>query len=167
VKFIEGHAPNFDLTYSDVFMVPSMSTVISRFDVDLSAPEQTGTTLPIVVANMNAVSGRRMAETVARRGGIAVLPQDLPNDEIEKTVARVKASHTVFDTALSLEPSETIYKAMALINKRAHGAVIIVNEKNEPIGIFTSSDAKDKDSFAKLDTAMTHGVVCLDSSLTT
>jgi IMP dehydrogenase len=107
-----------------------------------------------------------MAETVARRGGVAVIPQDLPNEEIEKLVARVKASHIVFDTALSLEPSETIYKAMALINKRAHRAVIIVNGDNEPIGIFTSSDADGKDSFAKLSTSMTHGVVCLDSLLT-
>lgn len=166
MKFIDGHTPAFDLTYSDVFMVPSMSTVQSRFDVDLTTPENIGTTLPIIVSNMNAVAGRRMAETVARRGGISVLPQDLPNDEIEKSVQRIKASHVVFDTALSLEPSETIYKAMALINKRSHGAVIIVNSKNEPIGIFTSSDATGKDSFAKLETVMTHGVVCLDSSLT-
>lgn len=166
MKFIDGHVPSHDLTYSDVFMIPSMSNVKSRFDVDLTTPEGTGTTLPIVVSNMNAVAGRRMAETVARRGGITVLPQDLPNDEIEKSVSRIKASHPVFDTPLSLEPNETIYKAMALINKRAHGAVIIVNDKNEPIGIFTSSDADGKDSFAKLESVMTHGVVCLDASLT-
>lgn len=165
MKFIDGHVATCDLTYSDVFLMPSMSTVMSRFDVDLSTPEATGTTLPIVVANMNAVSGRRMAETIARRGGIAVLPQDLPNDEIEKSVRRIKESHIVFDTPLSLEANETIYKAMALINKRAHGAVIIVNDEHKPIGIFTSKDAEGKDSFAKLETVMNHGVVCLDASL--
>jgi IMP dehydrogenase len=47
-------------------------------DVDLTAPDQTGTTIPLVVANMTAISGRRMAETVARRGAIAVIPQDIP-----------------------------------------------------------------------------------------
>jgi IMP dehydrogenase len=165
VKFIDGHVPSFDLTYNDVFMVPSMSTVTSRFDVDLTPPEKTGTTLPIVVSNMNAVAGRRMAETVARRGGIVVLPQDLPNDEIEKSVRRIKESHPIFDTALSLEPSDTIYEAMALIHKRAHGAVVIVNERNEPIGIFTPKDADGKDSFSKLETVMARNVVCLDSSL--
>ena len=50
----------------------------SRFDVDLSTLDGSGTTIPVVVANMTAVAGRRMAETVARRGGIVVLPQDLP-----------------------------------------------------------------------------------------
>ena len=66
-----------DLTYNDVFMVPSLSTVGSRFGVDLSTPDGIGTTIPIVVSNMTAVAGRRMAEVVARRGGITVLPQDL------------------------------------------------------------------------------------------
>ena len=51
----------------------------------------TGTTIPVVVANMTAVTGRRMAETVARRGGLAVLPQDVPLDVVADVVARVKA----------------------------------------------------------------------------
>ena len=46
--------------------------------VDLAARDGSGTTIPIVVANMTAISGRRMAETVARRGGIAIIPQDIP-----------------------------------------------------------------------------------------
>lgn len=166
MKFIDGHSPSFDLTYNDVFMVPSFSSVGSRFDVDLTAPESTGTTLPIVVSNMNAVAGRRMAETVSRRGGLVVLPQDLPNDEIEKSIRRIKDSHTIFDTPLSLEPTDTIYKAMALIHKRSHGAVVIVDDKSKPIGIFTARDADGKDSFAKLETVMKRDVVCLESSMT-
>ena len=73
--------PGYDLTYNDVFMVPSLSDVPSRMSVDLSTPDGIGTTIPLVVANMTAVAGRRMAEVVARRGGIAVLPQDIPTDE--------------------------------------------------------------------------------------
>ncbi len=52
-------------------MVPSYSQLASRMDVDLTAIDNTGTTIPLVVANMTAISGRRMAETVARRGGMA------------------------------------------------------------------------------------------------
>src|SRR5690348_13691264 len=77
VRFL-GPPPPYDLTYDDVFMVPARSDVSSRFDVDLSTADGSGTTIPIVVANMTAVAGRRMAETVARRGGLAVLPQDIP-----------------------------------------------------------------------------------------
>ncbi|HEX5428556.1 MAG TPA: IMP dehydrogenase, partial [Pedococcus sp.] len=80
MQFLNGLQPQFDLTYDDVFMVPSRSDVTSRLDVDLSSSDGTGTTIPLVVANMTAIAGRRMAETVARRGGIAVIPQDIPVD---------------------------------------------------------------------------------------
>ncbi len=77
VRFLDA-APPHDLTYDDVFMVPRRSAVGSRFDVDLTTEDGTGATLPIVVANMTAIAGKRMAETVARRGGIVVIPQDIP-----------------------------------------------------------------------------------------
>ena len=65
--------PTFDLTYDDVFMVPSKSELSSRMDVNLNSEDGTGTTIPLVVANMTAIAGRRMAETVARRGGLMSL----------------------------------------------------------------------------------------------
>ena len=58
MKFLNG-TPNYDLTYNDVFMVPTRSEVGSRLDVDLTPADHLGTTLPIVVANMTAVAGRR------------------------------------------------------------------------------------------------------------
>ena len=78
VRFLNDLQPQHDLTYNDVFMVPSRSSVTSRFDVDLTTPDDIGTTIPLVVSNMTAISGRRMAETVARRGGVASLPHDIP-----------------------------------------------------------------------------------------
>src|SRR3954447_9932219 len=52
MRFLPGHAATSDLTYGDVFLVPSRSEVASRFDVGLTAVDGTGTTVPIVVANM-------------------------------------------------------------------------------------------------------------------
>ena len=74
MRFLHDRTPEADLTFDDVFMVPARSDVSSRLDVDLTTNDGTGTTIPVVVANMTAVAGRRMAETVARRGGIAVIP---------------------------------------------------------------------------------------------
>ena len=96
----------FDLTYSDVFMVPSLSDVPSRMSVDLTTPDGIGTTIPLVVSNMTAVAGRRMAETVARRGGIAILPQDIPVDVVGR-VDRVRQGlpHGVRDTDHARHPT--------------------------------------------------------------
>jgi IMP dehydrogenase len=78
--------PAYDLTYDDVFMVPSESQVASRLDVNLESKDGTGTTIPIVVANMTAISGRRMAETVSRRGALSVIPQDIPLDVVSNVI---------------------------------------------------------------------------------
>src|ERR1700753_4255674 len=107
VRFLHDSPPATDLTYSDVFMVPGRSAVGSRLDVDLATRDGSGATIPIVAANMPSVSGRRMAETIARRGGLAVLPQDIPGDVVADVVAWVKSRDLVGDTAITLRPADT------------------------------------------------------------
>ena len=124
MRFLHASEPDHDLTYDDVFMVPRRSDVASRYDVDLSTADGTGTTIPLVVANMTAVSGRRMAETVARRGGIAVIPQDIPVPVVADVVSWVKQRHLVFDTPITLAPHQTVGDALALLPKRAHRAAV-------------------------------------------
>jgi IMP dehydrogenase len=147
VKFLDD--PPYDLTYNDVFIVPGRSQVTSRFDVDLSTVDGSGTTIPVVVANMTAVAGRRMAETVARRGGIVVLPQDLPAAAVQHTVDFVKSRDTVVDTPVTLSPDDSVSDACALINKRAHGAAVVV-DGNRPIGLVTESVCSGVDRFTRV-----------------
>ena len=154
-------AHTHDLTYSDVFMVPSLSSVTSRLDVDLTTPDGIGTRLPIVVANMTAIAGRRMAETVARRGGITVLPQDIPLDVVGSVVEYVKGSHPLYETPITLSPHHTIVDALGLIHKRAHGAVVIVDDGNRPLGVFTEADAAGFDRFTQLHAVMSRELVTM------
>ncbi len=149
MRFLDEHTFGYDLTYSDVFIVPGRSDVTSRFDVDLSTTDGTGTTIPIVVANMTAVAGRRMAETVARRGGIVVLPQDLPIDAVRATVEFVKSRDLVADTPVTLAPDDAVSDAVALIHKRAHGAAVVV-DGGRPIGLVTESATIGVDRFARV-----------------
>jgi IMP dehydrogenase len=157
--------PGHDLTYSDVFMVPSESSVGSRFAVDLTTPDAIGTTIPIVVSNMTAVAGRRMAEVVARRGGMAVLPQDIPIDVIESVVTWVKSRHTLYETPITLSPTNTVGDALGLIHKRAHGAVIVVDD-HRPVGVFTEHDAVGFDRFTQLRHVMSAGLDTLPEGVT-
>src|SRR3954469_17602921 len=115
-------------------MVPRHSDVASRDDVDLATDDGTGATLPLVVANMTAVSGRRMAETVARRGGLAGIPQDLPASSAAEVGGWVKQRRLVFDTPIVLAPTHTVADALALIPKRAHRAAFVV-EDGRPVGV--------------------------------
>jgi IMP dehydrogenase len=166
VQFLRPEAANSrDLTYADVFLVPTHSTVASRLDVDLAAVDGTGTTMPIVAANMTAVTGRRMAETMARRGGIGILPQDVPLDVVADVVARVKASSPVLDTPVTLGPEDTVLDALHLLPKRAHGAVVVVDREQRPIGVVTEADCQGVDRFTQLHVVMSREPLTLDASL--
>ncbi len=164
MRFLNDQHPTHDLTYSDVFLVPSMTDLGSRMHVDLTTPDGIGTTIPVVVANMTAVSGRRMAETIARRGGLAVLPQDIPVQAVADMTAAVKRADLVLETPITLGPGDTINTAMDLIHKRAHGAVIVIDDEGRPVGIFTESDGEGFDRFSPLDRVMSTNPITIATS---
>jgi IMP dehydrogenase len=145
--------PAHDLTYSDVFLAPSRSAIGSRLDVSLATRDGSGTTIPIIVANMTAVAGRRMAETIARRGGMVILPQDIPADVVAEVISWVKSRDLVHDTPLTLEPDETTGHALSLLPKRAHGAVVVVRD-GRPVGVVTEADCQGVDRFTQLSQVM-------------
>src|SRR5438046_2692168 len=111
------YQPEYDLTYNDVFFLPGYSEIGSRFEVDITSPDVVGANIPVIVANMNAVAGKRMAETIARRGGLAVLPQDIPFDILELMIKFVKSRHLFYETALTLSPEDTVADALNIIHK--------------------------------------------------
>lgn len=164
MQFLNGQ-PNYDLTYNDVFLVPNLSSVSSRMHVDLRTPDAIGTTIPVVVSNMTAIAGRRMAETVARRGGVVVLPQDIPLDVVETVVSFVKSRHTVYDTPITMSGHDTVGEALSLIHKRSHGALIVVNDEQAPIGIFTEHDAAGFDRFTQISNVMSREIFTLPDGL--
>jgi IMP dehydrogenase len=162
VRFI--NEPLYDLTYDDVFMAPSHSEITSRMEVDLSSADGSGTTIPLVVANMTAIAGRRMAETVARRGGMVVIPQDIPIPVVADVIASVKKSHSFFETPITLSPRQTVADAASLINKRSHGAIVIV-DGNKPVGIVTEDDLASVDRFTQLSQIMTTELTTMPDTL--
>lgn len=163
MRFLNDQVPSHDLTYDDVFMVPSYSSVASRYDVDLATADGTGGTLPLVVANMTAVAGRRMAETVARRGGLTVIPQDIPIPVVTQVVDWVKARHTVFDTPIELTEYQTVAEALSLIPKRAHRAAVVVSDQ-KPVGVVVESDCVEVDRFAQVKDVMSTDMVLISDA---
>ncbi len=143
------HSP-WDLTYDDVFLVPGRSAVASRFDVDLTTADDSGATVPVVAANMTAVAGRRMAETLARRGALTVLPQDVAPEAVAEIVAWIKSRHPVWDTPLVLHTGDAVADALNLLPKRAHGTVVVVDADGRPVGTVDETGCTGVDRFTRL-----------------
>ncbi len=154
----------YELTYDDVFLVPHRSAITSRLEVDTSTGDGSGTTIPVVVANMTSVAGRRMAETVARRGAIAVIPQDIPIDVVSDVISFVKSRHILFDTAITLGRHDTVGEALGLLPKRAHGAVVVI-EDGRPVGVVTEADCLGVDRFTQVREVMSRELLTLPDTV--
>jgi IMP dehydrogenase len=113
---------------------------------------------------MTAVAGRRMAETVARRGGIAVVPQDIPLSVVREVLSWVKRRHLVFDTPITLDPHQTVGDAIALLPKRSHRAAFVV-EDGRPVGVVTEDDCTDVDRFTQVHQVMSGNPLTLPDTL--
>src|SRR5262249_34349607 len=68
--------------------------------------------------------------------------------------AWVKTRDLVADTAITLSPGDTVGEALALLPKRAHGAVVVVDAAGTPVGVVTEADCAGVDRFAQLHTVM-------------
>jgi IMP dehydrogenase len=129
MEFYEA-SPRHDLTYSDVFLVPSRSSVGSRLRVSLEPRDGTGATIPIVSANMNSVTGPRLAASLSRRGGLGVLPQDLHLQDLDAAIRWVKSQPVAFDTPLALGPERTVAEALRLLPP-VDGHGILVHDEHD------------------------------------
>ena len=141
---------NEELTYQDVFLFQNYFDGYSRSEVNIQPKFNFGTQLPIVSANMNAVTWKRMAETIARYWWLWVLPQDMNIDTIQEIIKHIKSASIKYDTPITVKPTNTIRDAMWIIHKRSHNRVVMVNDNNEPIWIFSENDMKNLDQFSLL-----------------
>jgi IMP dehydrogenase len=134
-----GQTPSHDLTYSDVFLVPSQSEITSRLDVSLAPGDGTGATIPIVSANMNSVTGPRLAATLARRGGLGVLPQDMHLQDLDAAIRWVKAQSVRFDTPLNFGPDDTVATALSQVPPVAGQGIVIHDTHGRYLGCIVAS----------------------------
>jgi IMP dehydrogenase len=148
VRFLHPeYDERLELSTDDVFLNPGYFDGGSRLDTDLTPPDFAGGSHPIVSANMNAVTGKRMAETMARFGGLGVLPQDMDVDTVERIVKHIRAADVRYDTPLSVSPRATLRDVQGIIRKRAHDLVVVVDDERRPVGIITHADLRDRDQY--------------------
>jgi len=127
-------APTHDLTYSDVFLVPSHSDVSSRLAVDLAPGDGTGASLPIVSANMNSVTGPRLAATLARRGALGVLPQDMHLQDLDAAIRWVKDQPVAYDSPLTLRATDSVAAALRQLPALEGHGIVLVDEADRYLG---------------------------------
>lgn len=148
-----------ELALEDVFLVPGYFEGSSRLDVSLVPADFAGGSHPVVSANMNAVTGKRMAETMARFGGLGVLPQDMDMDTVARIIAHIRAADPRCDTPLVVEPRATLRDVAGIILKRSHHHVVVVDPERRPVGLVSRTDLQGRDQYTPVEDLMSTEVV--------
>ena len=162
VQFLHpAHDEELELSTDDVFLNPGYFDGGSRLDTNLSPPDFPGSSHPIVSANMNAVTGKRMAETIARFGGLGVLPQDMDLETVARIVKHIQSADPRYDTPLAVTPRDTLRDVTGIIRKRSHDLVVVVDEENRPLGVVTHAALRDRDQYTPVSQLMTSRLVAL------
>lgn len=157
---------HLELSLEDVFIVPGGFEGTSRMEVNLTPPDFAGGSHPVVSANMNAVTGKRMAETMARYGGLGVLPQDMKLELMGRIIQHIKQAHPKFDTPLVVTADATLRDVQGIIRKRAHGMVVVVDEVHRPVGLIALADLRHQDQYAQAKSVMSRRLVTITQDAT-
>jgi len=159
MKFNNALYEQEELTYEDVFLFQNYFDGKSRLDADVRPIKDFWITIPIVTANMNAVSGKRMAETMARYGWLSVLPQDMDIETLTAIITHIKNADIHYDTPITVKAHHTIRDALGIIHKRAHNSVVLIDDIGKAISIFKPQDFEHLDQFTLLGNISRPGLI--------
>ncbi|MFE6357989.1 IMP dehydrogenase [Streptomyces rochei] len=123
-----------EFTFADVFLLPQDYQGGSRHHVDLTPDDPPDTRLPLVSADMLAVTGRRVAETMARRGGLGVFSHDLDEQYVGEAIRSVKSAHPVWETAPTVSADASVTASRHLAGRFGHGQLVVTDGQGDAVG---------------------------------
>ena len=132
------------LTYDDVLLVPSRSSVLPR-DVDIRSRLTRRITLnvPLLSAAMDTVTESAMAIAMAREGGIGILHKNMSISAQAEEVDRVKRSESgmILDP-VTVRSDARVRDVLALMDKYKISGIPVVDAERRLIGIITNRDLR-------------------------
>ena len=129
------------LTFDDVLLVPSHSSILPR-EVDLTSKLTNKITLntPIMSAAMDTVTEGKLAIAIAQEGGMGVIHKNMSVISQAKEVRKVKRFESgIIRDPISIEPNATIKDVFDLQLQHGISALPVVS-KNILVGLITSRD---------------------------
>jgi len=132
-------------TYDDFLFRPQAGVVVSRRAVSLEGrlSRHLRLELPLVSANMDSVTGARMAKAMALEGGIGIVHRAMPIGEQAQHVELVKRSHGyVVEQPLCLPRDATLREAREFTRKHNITGILIEESRGSRVlaGLLSNRD---------------------------
>lgn len=141
------------LSFDDVLIRPRRSAIRSRRDVSLTTKltRNLELNIPIVSANMDAVTESGMAIAMARLGGIGIIHRFLTIEQEADEVLKVKrAENVVIEDPYTLAIGATVGDARDFLKTKGITGLIVVDEEGRVAGIATNRDLQFEDDNHRL-----------------
>ena len=135
--------PRLGLTYDDVVLVPSKSTVLpNEVDLRTQLTRNIQINIPIISSAMDTVTESRLAIAMAREGGLGIIHRVLAPADQAAEVDRVKKSESgmILDP-VTISPDQTIRDAHQLMAKYRISGIPVTKQK-KLVGILTNRDLR-------------------------
>jgi IMP dehydrogenase len=136
IKFKQG------ITFDDILLTPQYSETLPRdCSVETKFSRHIKLNIPMVSAAMDTVTESAMAIAVAQQGGIGVIHKNMPVKKQQHEVRKVKRARggMVVDPITVYEDSP-IRAAKEIMNKYGISGVVVLDEKEDIVGILTNRD---------------------------
>ena len=118
---------------------PEVVASISRDHVDFTPRDGIGKT-PIVVSNMDKVTGKRMAEAAAMVGASAAIPQYKSDEELREIAEYLRSRNVPYLTPVTVTEKTKIGEARSFIEKRDMDTAVVLDDEEKFLGVLSESD---------------------------
>ncbi len=130
------------LTFDDILLIPQYSEVLPRnCIVSTKFSRHIDLNVPLVSAPMDTVTGSAMAIALAQEGGIGVIHKNMPIDEQQAQVCKVKrAMSGMILNPITVYENSPIGLAQELMDKYNISGVVVIDKNKRLVGILTNRD---------------------------
>ena len=132
------------LTFDDVLLLPAASDIIpATADTSSQLTRRIRLKVPLVSSAMDTVTEARMANAMARAGGMGVLHRNLPYAEQAGQVETVKRSEAGMVTdPVTCSPDNTLAEVDAMCARFRISGLPVVDKAGALVGIITNRDMR-------------------------
>jgi IMP dehydrogenase len=147
-------------TFDDLLLRPGWGKASSRKGISLKTrfSEHISLNIPLVSANMDTITGARMAIAMAKEGGIGIIHRYLSIDDQCERVREVKrAENFVIGNPYRIMADNSVGEARDKMKKNKVGGLVVVDNEGVLIGILTDRDIRFCTDELKVFSRMTTG----------
>ena len=139
------------LTFDDILLVPQFSEVLPReCDVKTRFSRNIKLNIPLVSAAMDTVTESAMAIAIAQEGGIGVIHKNLPIEEQQREVRKVKRAESwMIINPITVTENMSVREAKDLMEKNGISGVVVVDNEFHLVGVLTNRDIIFEDNLNK------------------